>query len=216
MAGCGGHSSLRRIGALGDGPLPAQRPHSLWPHCVVCSTQNALWIGDTMSRILARGSFTFEDFTRAQWLNMRPRTFLRWLGWIFLVVYSGVLLTSGIQFLRTGNGLRPLLFFLFIVTYLLYLRFIGLPRAWRRMFEQQKSWSLPLDAEFSAEGVHWKSEIGDARMPWSYFRKWKSGEHTFLLYQSDVFMNVVPKRFLSEEEGAALEVLLRENLGPRA
>ncbi len=88
------------------------------------------------------------------------------------------------------------------------------PRRIRKIFRQQKILHAPHSFNVADEAVFTKSDIGEAKLTWDYFQKWKEGKNLFLLYQSDVMFHIVPKRcFASPEEMAQFRKLLLEKMG---
>ena len=67
-------------------------------------------------------------------------------------------------------------------------------------FREQESMRYILDCEIGNEGLKYSWSLGTSITPWSNIRRWKETAEFFLLYQSNVFANILPKHALSEEE----------------
>jgi hypothetical protein len=85
----------------------------------------------------------------------------------------------------------------------------------RRLFAQQKSLHGTKHYHFDAEGVQIRDDTGHAMRPWSYYRRWQEDHDVFVLYQSDLIMELMPKRWLAgADDGDALRERLRACIGP--
>jgi YcxB-like protein len=99
--------------------------------------------------------------------------------------------------------------FIFAAGFVFYLRVI-IPMNVRHMFEQQKELSAPFEHDLTAEGLNSSSQFGYATRPWSFFRKWKQNKNLLLLYTSDLQFLLIPKRFCTAEQLAAIQLRLQE------
>ena len=151
-----------------------------------------------------RLSFTISeaDFLRAQALHHRPHPWVqgaqRLAGGLLLLAVlislwpamrgdPGPLLYSGLSML--GVGL------------LLYLQKVHLPAVSRRVYHQQKALQQPFTVELDAMQSRWSSPAGQVSYPWRDFYRWKEDEALFLLYHTESFFQMLPKRSLSGPEG---------------
>lgn len=62
-----------------------------------------------------------------------------------------------------------------------------------KIYRQQKSLRIPYELSWDNDSVYMKNEMGEGRIKWSDFIKYKQNESLILLYHSDVLFNVVPK-----------------------
>jgi hypothetical protein len=99
-------------------------------------------------------------------------------------------------------------FLLLIGGYLLYHN-VFIPYRIRKIFEQQKELSEPFIIEIGEDIIKVSSASGYSERPISDFHKWKENKSLFLIYQSDVLFNIIPKRFLTNPEQ---EEYIREQL----
>lgn len=162
-----------------------------------------------------------EDYVQASYLNMRPRPTFKWAGYFILLLSVLVLGISGYQCLFHSEacdaGKSGILFGV-LAGSLAYLAFVfgySYPKRIRNLYAQQKTLQSPYRMEVTDEGMLTQSEIGNSKLTWDYFRKWKEGKNLFAVYQSDVLMHIFPKRcFASPEELTEFRELLRAKLGP--
>lgn len=159
-------------------------------------------------------TFDARDYVRAYYLALRPRRWLRWLGYPLVVAYVLIAIVTLWQAVRDGRGWELAAVLWGIGAYWLVRYFVLLPRRWRRLYRQQKTAGLPTEILVTSEGFRSKSELGEVTIPWSYMHKWRRGRHAVLLYHSDVLFNILPKRVMPAEEVEALEQLISEKLGP--
>jgi hypothetical protein len=91
-----------------------------------------------------------------------------------------------------------------------------LPWWWRRSYAQQKTLHVPFEFQISHDIFRMQGPFGNAELPWSVFRKWRSGKHMILVYQTDKLVNMIPRRMLSSGDAEKLENLLLQRLGRAA
>lgn len=80
------------------------------------------------------------------------------------------------------------------------LRRFVLPRRTRKLFAQQKSLQRPVEFSWDEQALHWSSENGSGRSPWSDYLKRRQNERIVLLYLSDVMFQMIPKRSFEPPE----------------
>lgn len=73
------------------------------------------------------------------------------------------------------------------------------PNLGRRQHRQSAALRLPSHIAWDAEGVLFTSERGEARVPFADFYRWDETPGTVLLYQTEMFFNLVPKAALDGE-----------------
>lgn len=158
---------------------------------------------------------TPEDYIQAVFLHMRPRPVLKWIGYFLLLLTVVVLAMSFYLAIARQDSLALPLFLLGVLVYLAFIFLFLLPRRLRKIFRQQKSLHSPHSFAPTDEAVLIKSAVGDQKLTWDYFRKWKEGKNLFTIYQSDAVFNIIPKRFfVSAEDMAQFRQLLLTKLGP--
>lgn len=78
--------------------------------------------------------------------------------------------------------------------------FIFLPIRCRRIYRQQKALHSETEISWNEETIEFKHEMGNTKMKWSNYAKYREDKNLFLLYQSDVIFNMIPKSSFSSEE----------------
>jgi hypothetical protein len=162
------------------------------------------------------GQLTADDDVAANKLHMQRRGWQR-VRWIVFWVLLGVggLLSAEIAVQDPKAGLTPLLLILFIAAVQLFVRLFYLPRRVCRVYSQQRSLHLPFEAVCTDSGIDCTSANSRTQLPWSHLIRWKEGATLFVVYQSDLMFNVVPKRgFTQPEHVDEFRGLLTERLGP--
>lgn len=90
---------------------------------------------------------------------------------------------------------------------------IYIPYKAKKIFKQQKSLQIPFVVVVSNEGLHFSNEMGEVKIPWDNFLKWKENKNLFLVYHSDVLFQMLPKRlFGSLEEKMSFRNTLTSNI----
>ena len=89
---------------------------------------------------------------------------------------------------------------IFVPLYVLYLRYIFLPKRVKKIFFQQKELSSPFEIEFTDTSMLASNEFGNSTRPWKNFIKWKENKKLLLLYHSDMLYNIIPKRFFFDPQ----------------
>jgi Na+/melibiose symporter-like transporter len=156
---------------------------------------------------------TPEDYVRAQRLHAGPRVYFV-VGSFMLAVLSLIVFVSGDAhdgrtWVVTG-GLWVIWFLVFCLT-----QPRGMARRAAKTFSQQKTLQVPFEGEITDEKWHVRSEIGESRISWADFHKWKGNKNLVLVYQSDRLFNMFPRRFfISDEEFQSFKELLTRAIGP--
>jgi hypothetical protein len=156
------------------------------------------------------GTITDDDYVAAQRLHLR-----RWrkrqritLG-IFallgiMVMVIGPFVLGAIMFGAGAGG--------FFGELLLYKR--SWPRAWRKLFAQQKNLHESFRYTWDKTGIHVSTPLTHALRPWSYFMRRLEDEEVLLLYHSDAMFELIPKRWLEDARlPDSLEALLLQHVG---
>jgi YcxB-like protein len=93
-------------------------------------------------------------------------------------------------------------------------RWLFLPRRSAKLFQQQKSLRHEITYTWDAQNLRVENERGQGTIPWADYLKWRENERLFLLYQSDVLFNVLPKRiFAHGSDLDAFRTILLANIG---
>jgi len=159
------------------------------------------------------GLISLTDYRAAQYVHLRPRPWLRYVGVLLLVLVVVVLLAGLWPDFATPSSGTSSLTIAALLAYLAILFFIYLPWRFGRLYQQQKAFHAPVRLQVTEEGVTTTSSVGHAVLPWSHFRKWKEGKAVFLLYITDALFTVVPKRFFErEDEMVSFRKLLAANV----
>ena len=141
-------------------------------------------------------AITADDYYHAQWVHYK----LGVCKFIFVTLmscYLGYFLYSvaGASKFAAIGGVSGWLAWYFGY-YLIYLRY-----RCKKIYCQQKSLNLPAQYEWDNEAIYATNESGSGKIKWSDYVKWRESKQLFLLYQSDVIFNIVPKSsFISLEQ----------------
>jgi hypothetical protein len=158
---------------------------------------------------------TPEDYVKAIYLNMRPRPLFKWLGGFILLLLVFTLAVSGFRAVACHDDWVVPAVLVGVLAYLTFVFGLRLPARLKKIFRQQKSLHSPYQMEITEEFVFTKSVVGESKLTWDYFRKWKEGKTLITLYQSDVMLHIFPKRcFASPDDVAQFRQLLLAKLGP--
>ncbi|NMW31565.1 YcxB family protein [Altererythrobacter sp. RZ02] len=94
------------------------------------------------------------------------------------------------------------------------LRWVSVPLSARRQFRQSVSLGEPVTFSFDEDQIELGNERSHARFAWDEFHRWHETEDYFMLYQSAMLYNILPKRDMSEEQVVAVRSCL-ESKGPQ-
>ena len=137
---------------------------------------------------------TDKDYYQAQWIHYKL-SLVKFALIILVSIWFGYFLysTSELSILAVIGSVTAWLLWYFGY-YLIYLRL-----RCKKIYRQQKNLSLPVEYLWDHEGIHVSNENSSGRMLWSDFVKYRENKYLFLLYQSDVMFNMLPKSaFLNE------------------
>jgi hypothetical protein len=142
--------------------------------------------------------YEWTDYLNAQLLHIRPSGFRR-IGLYLILAALACTVVSSIYLAFTRDFsfdyFWPVL--LIILLWPLY-RFVLLPNRIKKLYSQQKTLQVPVEVEIKEDTLNTTSEFGQNTHPWKDFVKWKEDKELFLLYQSDVAFNMLPKRMFSD------------------
>lgn len=156
------------------------------------------------------------DYRRAAWVHIRPRRFFAILGTLLVLLALSVFAFALHRFVTTGEDLIVLLVLGVALAYLAVYFLVWFPRRLTRLYEQQRLLHPEFTVEISDEHLVSRSALGESKLPWGLFHKWKSGGDVVLVYQSDELFHVFPARsFPSAMDFERFQDILRKHLGPQ-
>ncbi len=149
----------------------------------------------------------WTDYLNSQLLHMQPGRLAKKILYGVLLVAMICGFIGGFFLFATGQlellGDLSLSFFsvaIFVLLYILYLRYMFLPKQVKKVFFQQKELSAPFEIEFTDTSMLASNEFGNSTRPWKNFIKWKENKELLLLYHSDMLYNIIPKRFFFDPQ----------------
>lgn len=167
----------------------------------------------TAMKIRVSAQLNSDDCVAARWVALRPRRSLQVLGCCILVLLAAVLAWQIIEFTQ-GTPFQSGFWWLLGAMAYLGLILALIPLRVRRVFRQQKTLHPPFEMEFSESHFSGSSTHGSFSIPWSDFHKWKAGNKSLLIYQSEAIMHLIPCRaFASEADREAVLRLLETTMG---
>lgn len=105
---------------------------------------------------------------------------------------------------------------IFLVLFMVWMHFMGVPRGARRRFQRQKGLSQPCTVSWNDEKLTVDGDDLHVGIPWDRFLKWTEDEQLFLLYSNRLLFRVIPKRAFPDQAGAAdFGRLVRGKIGPQ-
>lgn len=110
--------------------------------------------------------------------------------------------------IMTGSGLVTLLLMIAL------LRWVSVPMSARRQFRQSVSLGEPVTFSFDEDQIELGNERSYARFAWGEFHRWHETDCYFMLYQSAMLYNILPKRDMSENQIVKVQTFL-ETKGPQ-
>ena len=128
-----------------------------------------------------------------------------WIGSTF--AWSGV----DRAFLLACLGIA---FIVAIPLVLLVNRFVPRRRA-RRLISQQKSLRGDWSAEWDSQAISFTSAIGQSRLTWGDFYRWRETKLSLVIFHSDAAFSAIPKRILTETELNGIREHLTQALGAK-
>lgn len=147
-----------------------------------------------------KAQYQWTDYLEAQLLHMKP-TGYRKVALYFVWVALGCSVVAAIFLAITEDfSLDYIWPFLLIMVLLPLYRFVLLPNRVKKLYFQQKTLQVPVEVEITETALNTTSEFGYATHPWKDFTKWKENKELFLLYQSDLLFNMLPKRIFSDPQ----------------
>ena len=164
--------------------------------------------------IEATGKLEAEDYVQAQYLHIRPRLAFKILG----VLIAGLCLWA-MWYSFFGDDSPGFNWSDLIipagVAYFVAQFFVYVPWKTRRIYHQQKSLKREAHMRFDDTGLSAENEMGQGTTPWADYVKWKENERLFLLYISDPFFHMIPKRLFDDPgDIERLRKIFSEKIGP--
>ena len=122
------------------------------------------------------------------------------IGRLFIAVLVMLALLIVLDLVAYGRLSGTAIAFVVAVPAVLAVNHIWLvPNLGRRQHRQSAALRLPSHIAWDAEGVSFTSERGEAHVPFADFYRWDETPGTVLLYQTEMFFNLVPKVALDGE-----------------
>jgi len=134
-----------------------------------------------------RGTLTEQDYVAAQFLHLRPRPVLAFVGVLLIAAYGLVLFLSPSPW---TFGIAAYL----VVSFLVYM-----PWKAKRNFRQYAALSEPVFVEVRSDGIHFKRQNGEGLLPWAHVRKWRHNQRLLLLYPANNIFHLIPVHFFSSQ-----------------
>ena len=80
-------------------------------------------------------------------------------------------------------------------------------RTARKTYAEQRTLQKPIHLTWNEDGLHLRSDYGDARMEWTDFVKVRQDRHCMMFYESQRLYRIIPKRILTDEQTVELQRL---------
>jgi hypothetical protein len=110
---------------------------------------------------------------------------------------------------RSFSTLFPLLFF---VVFWMWCIWYAPYRVAKKMIQGSPGAALPHTAEFSDDGLRFRTAAGESRLSWNLFMGWSEVARVFALLPSPVTFVPIPKRAMTPGQQEELRSLLRSNV----
>jgi hypothetical protein len=157
--------------------------------------------GPALDPVRARGTFEVADHLAAQRLHYRLQgqqlrpVFKVLLGFLAVAYLAAAI--SDIFFAQSWRGAAaligvPLGMWLLLGVYL--------PYTVRKTFRQQARFVVPSEYEISPAEFHVKNEFAELRVPLDSFVRWRANRQMILLYWTKGTFQIIPRRFLENEQ----------------
>jgi len=155
---------------------------------------------------------TAEDYISARYLGLRPRRSIKILGWSCLVM---LLVLTAVILIFDRPVEMPYAFWVLVgsVAYLACWWWVMIPCSTRRIVRQQKSFGIPHTVTVSKEGLCKRSENGEGRFKWEDMYRFKKSESMILVYHSEALMEMLPRRFFSDDQWLLVGDVIQSQMG---
>jgi hypothetical protein len=159
-------------------------------------------------------TLTPEDYIRARRLAMRPRRWLRVIGYMVVVLFAAFFVWHAYDAFVVGGPQKSFWMLAGLTAYFLTIYFVFSPWRTRRIYRQQKTLQRPVELELTGSHFSGSSPHGTFHMAWADFHKWKKNEHLILVYESSALMRMIPLRAIPSPADIELLVsTLKKHLG---
>jgi hypothetical protein len=101
----------------------------------------------------------------------------------------------------------------FLVTLNVLAETVTLPRRAKRIMAQQKGLSGEIAVTWDEATIEVRNANGHGRLAWGDYSRWLEDDTMLVLFQSDNVLNLLPKRFLSDEQVSDIRNRLTAALG---
>jgi hypothetical protein len=139
--------------------------------------------------------------------------------WIRLVSFTIAAIGFGLYFWwvpnspAKGGGLAVIALALIYLVFLLYNRYVAIPRRARRIFAQQNSLQRPYTWSWDDDSMRFSSDLVSAVIPWTDIMQWRESKTLFTVYSSDIVFYAFPKRAFTDATAiVAFRELLRSRI----
>jgi hypothetical protein len=159
---------------------------------------------------------TEKDYVRAQFLHIRPRLWIKVAGIILLLLFTLALAIVLYQAIFNYECFDIIFFIVIMILsgfYFIWLFFYDFPHKSRKLYQRLKYY-INTEYEIDENVLSSKNSLGNAKLPWDYFGRWRENKHLFILYPVDNLFHVFPKHcFSSEQDINDFRKLLIEKIG---
>ena len=152
----------------------------------------------------------YNEHLAANYLHMRPRPFLKILGIVILLLFA---LVFALKWSISRQLGKMDYFFPGCAIYMILYYFAFVPYRVKKIFKQNKFYQHEDEMEIDEDGIHSKSDLGQSRLPWDHFLKWKENKKLILLYPAETQFLIFPKKlFVSQQDLDEFRKLLIEHV----
>jgi hypothetical protein len=165
--------------------------------------------------ITVRQAIKAEDYRHAVFLHLRPRPvfgiaagFVPALGLFALGLFAlAAMLCSPDRWSLHTFGLLGCLLFIGLHFCVL------IPRRATKSFNQNRFLKHDAECRIDESGLHMQSDLlGTSEIPWDHLHKWKESKRMVLLYPTDDFYFIIPRRNFSSDGWEELRSLAARKL----
>lgn len=163
-----------------------------------------------MRTIEAEGELTERDYMKAQWLHLKPRRPLLYVGYglLFLIGIAAALAVGSSA--SVGDTTPAIGFFAVLGLFVILVLWQWL--AYRRAYRSQRTLSGTQRLLFSESGIRGAFAYGAGETEWGAFIKWRESRDLFIIYQASNLMHIIPKRWFAGEQAVTdLRILLESH-----
>jgi YcxB-like protein len=142
--------------------------------------------------------------------------FARRSPWLFAIriLLIAAIAGAGVLLIAAGNAVMGIAILVFALL-LPVLRPIAARLATARTFSASKFMHCQITAEIDDEGTRFTYSSGTSDTKWNGYTDWGETGDMFVLFLSDRFVRILPKRAFSESDLTSLRALLERKLPKR-